>query len=102
MSNKLLVYRPILAAARPNFFGACAFHARLPVMMIKRGGYGLSHGRMGWSYVYLRLRPTSLRHAFRDCAGVEIVKPWFGCVVAEHATVCDAFSDFSAGTLDGE
>ena len=35
-------------------------------------------------------------------AGAEIVKPWFLCVVEEHATVCDVLSEFSAGTLDGE
>ena len=62
-------------------------------------------GTWGWSYVYLCLCQTPYCHMpfviLQIRAGAKIGKLWFGCVVEEHATVCDVFSDFSAGTLDG-
>ena len=85
-------------------FLLCAFHARLPVMVMKRGGCGLSHGHMGME-LFLYALPPYCHMPFvilQIRAGAEIVKLWFVCVVEEHATVCDVLSEFSAGTLDGE
>ena len=89
-------HRPCLSK-----FLLCAFHARWPVMVMKRGGCGLSHGHMGMK-LFLYALPPYCHMPFvilQIRAGAEIVKPWFVCVVEEHATVCDVLSEFSAGTL---
>ena len=70
----------------------------------ERGGCGLSHGHMGMElFLYAPLLYCHMPFVILQIrAGAEIVKPWFLCVVEEHATVCDVLSEFSAGTLDGE
>ena len=70
-------------------------------MVMKRGGCGLSHGHMRME-LFLYAPPPYCHMPFvilQIRAGAEIVKPWFVCVVEEHATVCDVLSEFSAGTL---
>ena len=32
--------------------------------------------------------------------GSRVLKPWYGCVVAEEASVSDVYSDYSGGILD--
>ena len=32
--------------------------------------------------------------------GSQVLKPWYGCVLAEEASVSDVFSDYSGGILD--
>ena len=55
-------HRPCLSK-----FLLCAFHARLPVMVMKRGGCGLSHGHMGMEKISI-CASALLPHAFCDSA----------------------------------
>ena len=34
-------------------------------------------------------------------SGPKVLKPWYGCVINESCTLCDVFTEFSGGRLDG-